>query len=100
MNADKLLPAPHVMERDDIDKLPLSPGAKAYARRSGLKSMMRQPGDFARVNAALTNPGKPNVVKNYTAGQSTDGKGVDSMKNAIKDSAEQTVATLLGEERK
>jgi len=94
-NADKILPAPPVLERDDIGKLPLSAGAKAYARRSGLKAMMRQPRDFARVNAEITNPGKPNKVKNYTAGQSTDGKGVDSMKNAIKDSAEQTVKRML-----
>src|SRR4051812_41993420 len=83
--------------RDDIGKLPLPPAAKAYARRSGLASMMRQPRDFTRVNAMLTNPGKPNVVKNYTAGSSTDGKPVDSMKHAIKDSAQRIVYTMLDE---
>lgn len=82
-------------ERDDIEKLPLPAAAKAYARRSGLKSMMRQPKDFAAVNAALTNPGKVNKVKNYTAGQSTAGQSVDTMQHAIKDSAAQVVRALL-----
>jgi hypothetical protein len=53
--------------RDDIGTLPLSAKAKAYARRKGLKSMMRQPDDFVAVNAEITNPGKPNVFKNYDA---------------------------------
>jgi hypothetical protein len=71
--------------RDDIDKLPLPKEAKAYARRTGLKSMMRQPKDFAKVNAMLLNPGKPNVVKNYDNGESTDGKK-GAPKKAFKES--------------
>lgn len=55
--------------RDDINKLPLPREAKAYARRKGLKSMMQQPAQFLRVNAALTNPGKPNIFKNYDVGK-------------------------------
>lgn len=50
--------------RDDIDILPLPAKAKAYARRKGLASMMRQPDDFVAVNAEITNPGKPNKFKN------------------------------------
>lgn len=57
--------------------------------------MMRQPKDFTVVNAMLTNPGKPNVVKNSTIGQTTDGKPVDSQKNAIKGVAEAVVKELL-----
>jgi hypothetical protein len=53
--------------RDDVWKLPLSGKAKRYARRRGLRSMMRQPDDFVAVNAELTNPGKPNVFKNRDA---------------------------------
>jgi hypothetical protein len=71
--------------RDDINKLPIPKAAKAYARRSGLKSMMRQPKDFTKVNAMLTNPGKPNKVKNYEIGQTTDGKPLSKQKNAIKE---------------
>jgi hypothetical protein len=82
--------------RDDIDKLPLSKEAKAYARRTGLKSMMRQPKDFAVVNAQITNPGKPNVVKNYDVGEQTDGKK-GAPKKAFKESesAEEIVNRLL-----
>lgn len=57
--------------------------------------MQRQPKEFQHVNAMLTNPGKPNVVKNYTIGQTTDGKPVDSMKHAIKEAAAAIVKELL-----
>lgn len=60
--------------RDDINKLPLPKEAKAYARRTGLKSMMDQPKQFQRVNAKLLNPGKPNKMKNYDVGATTSGK--------------------------
>lgn len=60
--------------RDDIDKLPLPKEAKAYARRTGLKSMMDQPKQFQRVNAMLLNPGKPNKMRNYDVGATTSGK--------------------------
>lgn len=80
--------------RDDIDKLPLPKAAKAYARRSGLKSMMRQPKDFQKVNAMLLNPGKPDKFKEYEVGRSTDGKRLGSMKHAIKE-AEEIVNALL-----
>jgi hypothetical protein len=42
--------------RDDIITLPIPGAAKRYARRKGLKSMMRQPQDFAHVNHLLMNP--------------------------------------------
>jgi hypothetical protein len=42
--------------RDDIDQLPLPPAAKRYARRGGLKSMLRQPKDFLAVNHQIINP--------------------------------------------
>ena len=54
-----------IFERDDISKLPLPAAAKRYARRKGLRSMMRQPKDFKHVNALLTNPGRPDKFKNY-----------------------------------
>lgn len=60
--------------RDDIDQLPLPAEAKAYARRTGLKSMQRQPKDFQRVNAMLTNPGLPDQFANRDVGETTDGK--------------------------
>ena len=41
--------------RDDLDKLPLPPEAKRYARRKGLASMKRQPQDFLDMCAAVTN---------------------------------------------
>jgi hypothetical protein len=82
--------------RDDINKLPLSKDAKAYARRSGLKSMMNQPKAFTKVNAQITNPGKPNKVKNYDVGEQTNGtKGAP--KKAFKESASEIVARLLSE---
>jgi hypothetical protein len=72
--------------RDDINELPLSKEAKAYARRSGLRSIMGQPKQFMRVNAQITNPGKPNKVKNYEVGEQTDGrKGAPA--HAFKESA-------------
>jgi len=80
--------------RDDIDKLPLPPAAKAYARRKGLAAMKRQPRQFQAVNAMLTNPGKPDKFKEYTAGRTTSGT-VPAPKHAIKDSARRLVAALL-----
>jgi hypothetical protein len=80
--------------RDDIDKLPLPKAAKAYARRSGLKSMMRQPKDFQKVNAMLLNPGKPDKFKEYECGRTTTGGRLSSQKHAIKE-AEEIVNTLL-----
>jgi hypothetical protein len=80
--------------RDDINKLPLSKEAKAYARRTGLKSMMDQPKQFMRVNAQITNPGKPNKVKNYEVGEQTDGKKGAPAK-AFKESASEIVDRLL-----
>lgn len=56
-------------ERDDINQVPIPAAARAYARRGGLRSMERQPKDFARVNAMLTNPGKPNKFKNNDASE-------------------------------
>jgi hypothetical protein len=82
--------------RDDINKLPLSKDAKAYARRTGLKSMMDQPKQFMKVNAQILNPGKPNVMKNYEVGEQTDGKK-GAPKKAFKESAGQIVDRLLND---
>jgi hypothetical protein len=71
--------------RDDINKLPLSKDAKAYARRTGLKSMMDQPKQFMKVNAQILNAGKPNKMKNYDVGEQTDGKK-GAPKKAFKES--------------
>jgi hypothetical protein len=40
--------------RDDINKLPLKPHERRFARRGGLRSMMRQPLDAERVTNGLT----------------------------------------------
>jgi hypothetical protein len=53
--------------RDDVWKLPLPAMAKRYARRKGLKSMMRQPKDFLKVNAMIINKGKDEGFKNRDA---------------------------------
>ena len=82
--------------RDDINKLPLSKDAKAYARRTGLKSMMNQPKQFMKVNAQITNPGKPNKVKNYEVGEQTDGKK-GAPAHAFKESAGEIVDKLLND---
>jgi hypothetical protein len=82
--------------RDDINTLPLSKDAKAYARRTGLKSMMDQPKAFMKVNAQILNPGKPNKLKNYDVGEQTDGKKAPPAK-AFKESAGEIVARLLSE---
>lgn len=89
------LPTPPVLERDDIGKLPLSKGAKAYARRSGLAAIKRQPKEFQKVNATITNPGRRDHFQNYTVGQQTGGGSVNKMKHAIKEDAEQLVDQLL-----
>lgn len=74
--------------RDDIGKLNMSPRAKAYARRGGLASMMRQPKDFQKVNAEISNPGKPDKFVNRDA--------VGKVKLAMKDSAKiKRLATKL-----
>jgi len=81
--------------RDDLKDLPLPKAAKAYARRSGLKSMMRQPKEFQKVNAMLMNPGKPDKFKNYEIGRTTDGKRLGSQKQAIKETSPEEIVTAL-----
>lgn len=59
--------------RDDIEHLPLSQAAKAYARRRGLKSMKAQPWPWLKVMGELTNPpGSGRPVKGF---KSTDAAG-------------------------
>ena len=56
--------------RDDVSSLPLPATAKRYARRCGLKAMMRQPEEFQAVNAMITNPTKPDrKFHNYDYGE-------------------------------
>jgi hypothetical protein len=56
-----------LLERDDIGKIPIPPAAKRYARRSGMAAIKRQPFEFQKVNAQLTNPGKRDHFQNYDA---------------------------------
>lgn len=86
----------HEAMRDDIGKLPIPAEAKAYARRTGLKSMMNQPKQFQRVNAMLMNPGKKDHFQNYEVGATTSGKK-GAPEKAIKDSltADEVVDALL-----
>lgn len=66
--------------------------------------MMRQPDDFIKVNAMLTNPGKPNKFKNYDAvgkvphamkgGKSKKAKG-PKYEAMVKSTADQLVEKLL-----
>lgn len=82
-----------VNERDDIAKLPIPKIAKAYARRTGLKSMMRQPKDFAAVNAKLMNPTwKRNKFKLHSVGQT-----LGNPRGGMKEAARRVIATLLQE---
>lgn len=54
--------------RDDLNKLPLPPEAKAYARRSGMKALKRQPQQFINMVASLTNQkNKKHGFKNTNA---------------------------------
>ena len=56
--------------RDDVWKLPLPAAAKRYARRRGLKAMMRQPQEFQAVNAMITNPVlRSRKFRNYDFGE-------------------------------
>ena len=65
-----------IQERDDIKSLPLSREAKAYARRSGMKALKRQPREFQKVNHQIMNPTrKSRKFKNRDEGNGskTDG---------------------------
>lgn len=78
--------------RDDISSLPLPTIAKQYARRKGLRSMMRQPKDFERVNAVLSNPGKVDKFKSYDA----VGKVKNTFSSESMKQAEALVDALIG----
>lgn len=78
--------------RDDVWALPLQQAAKLYARRRELRSMERQPKDFVKVNAMLTNPGKPNKFRNYATGDDTAG---GRPKLAIKDALARRLLDVL-----
>ena len=86
----------HVKEgRDDISTLPIPASAKAYARRTGLAAMKRQPKEFQKVNAELLNPGKPDKVKNYEVGRTTDGKRLGAQKLKTEALANRIVSMML-----
>lgn len=77
--------------RDDLNKLPLPPEAKAYARRSGLSAMKKQPQSFINMSAAVSNQrDKKHGFKN------TDEVG--KVPHAIKEAARQIVALILEDE--
>jgi hypothetical protein len=73
--------------RDDLKSLPLPPEAKAYARRSGLAAMKKQPQSFINMAAAVSNQrSKKHGFKN------TDEVGTVS--KAIKECARLIVQAL------
>lgn len=74
--------------RDDLNKLPLPPEAKSYARRSGLSAMKKQPQSFINMAAAVSNQrSKKHGFKN------TDEVG--TVPKAIKECASLIVAMLI-----
>ena len=80
--------------RDDIDKLALPRIAKAFARRGGLKSMMRQPKDFLAVNKVLVNPGlKGDKFKSRDA----VGPVKQASNESIRRLAERLIEELVGD---
>jgi hypothetical protein len=74
--------------RDDLNKLPLPPEAKSYARRHGLAAMKKQPQSFIDMNAAVL--GEKDKKKGF---KNTDEVG--TVKSAVKESARLIVACLL-----
>lgn len=76
--------------RDDLNKLPLPPEAKSYARRQGLAAMKKQPQSFIDMEAAITGQkSKKHGFKN------TDEVG--GVPKAIKEAAVQPDENLLQE---
>ena len=64
--------------RDDIGKLPIPASAKAYARRKGLLSMLRQPRDYIQMVADVT--GQPvKGFRNKDASETTSGRVIEAM---------------------
>lgn len=74
--------------RDDINKLPLPHEAKAYARRSGMRTLKRQPQQFINMVAAVTDQkDKKHGFKNSDE--------VGRVPSAIKESAARIVRFLI-----
>ena len=74
--------------RDDLNKLPLPPEAKSYARRKGLPAMKKQPGTYIDMVAAVTNQRS----KEYGFKNADE---VGRVPRAIKECARKVVAYLL-----
>lgn len=88
--------------RDDIGKLHFSQQGKAYARRSGLSSMKRQPKDYINMVAAETNQnGKKQGFRNFDAEETTSGSAVGGKnlvtKKRTESQASKVVRAMLGE---
>jgi len=86
--------------RDDIGKLPFSREGKAYARRSGLASMKRQPKDYINMVAADTNQkAKKNSFKSFDAEEMSTGGAMGSKnivtKKKMESLAQQVVDSML-----
>ena len=65
--------------RDDIGKLPFSSQGKAYARRSGLASMKKQPQQYiSMVAKELNEPSKQKGFKNFDAAEKSSGGAMGS----------------------
>jgi hypothetical protein len=61
--------------RDDIDKLPLPPEAKSYARGKGMKFLKAKPQNYINMVAAVTNQkDRQKGFGNLDAGETTSGK--------------------------
>jgi hypothetical protein len=75
--------------RDDLKSLPLPPEAKAYARRTGLSAMKKQPQSFINMVAAIT--GQKNKKHGF---KNTDEVG--TVPKAVNESA-RALVTLLTE---
>jgi hypothetical protein len=74
--------------RDDLNKLPLPPEAKAYARRKGLSAMKNQPQSYINMAAAVS--GQSDRKRRFK-----NRDEVGAVSHAIKESACLLVAVLI-----
>ena len=82
------LPGTDIRMRDDINKLPLPPEAKSYARGKGMKFLKAKPQNYIDMVAAVTNQkDRKKGFGNADAGETTAGKKLRE--------ANQIVNTLL-----
>lgn len=74
------------MMRDDIDKLPLPPEAKSYARGKGMKFLKAKPQNYIDMIAAVTNQkDRKKGFGNKDAGERTEGGGVNEAARIVEE---------------